>query len=580
MALSEPLSRLLLVLSILLTVALLLRFGDVRRRRLGGSGLVVAATWSFFSLYALWNVVGLLVFLASTVVVLEALPRAERRYDLPDRTSVIVAMLVGAVVSIFVLVVDGVVPQTVFVFDGIAAVGGILSGVAGYSLLHSEERPVLTTFTSLVALPVFYLALLWFWLTPPCATCELLGVSPAAYAPMHSLIVDSDANAFLQLWTGLNLPILQFIAVTATGIGTLVFIYVVSSMIGHIFYSSQKGVEKVEDLTVVLVTIASEDVREALYESIEHNRALLNEYDFYVLIDEGADLQSELEDMDVDLAVVPDSFEAEAIAKGRAMQYFVEEYVEEDEWYAFIDDDNLVQGREFLYEIPAQEADGKLVMNSLLIPRRGGSTIAFAIDHMRTLFDFTFFRTCTGLLGRPYAGLHGELLCARGDVLRTVGFDKPSIVEDFVFANELIKRGIPTWQSQTATSILSPHSLEAYFTQRSRWFIGKVSWLPRCSPGTMIVTGLIQGVWFLGIFGGWLVGGIWLLFGPPIQSTYLMPPVFSSIVYSSIYSIGVLRMGLRHLPKILLIPIYATIEHAAPYISLLRNPDEFEVIKK
>lgn len=553
---------------------------DHRSVEWGKYAPVSLVIWIFFSLYAMWNVVGLLVFLVSTVVVYASLLRVADRYALSKQHVILVAIVIGSVLPLLAFVVDTTLYESLFVFDEIAIAGSVLPGIAGYFLVDSEDRRLSILLGSLVVLPLLYLLGLWFWITPPCTLCDILGVPIAKHVPFLFLILESDATAFLRIWGGLDLPIVRTISMTATGIGALVFLYVLSSMVGHILYTSQKGVEKVENLTIVLVTIASEEVRDALYESIEHNRELLSEYEFYVLIDEGADLQPELEEMDVDLAVVPDLFESNAIAKGRAMQYFVEHYVAEDRWYAFIDDDNLIQGREFLYEIPKQEADGRLVMNSILIPRRGGSTIAFAIDHMRTLFDFTFFRTCTGLLGRPYAGLHGELLCARGDVLKTVGFDKESIVEDFVFADELIQRDIPTWQSQTATSILSPHTLDDYFTQRARWFTGKLEWLPRCSPGTIFVTGLIQGVWLIGIFGGWIVAAIWFLFGPPLEIVYLTPAISATAIYTLVYSIGIARMGIRHLPKVLLAPIYATVEHAAPYVSVLKRPDKFKVIKK
>lgn len=416
----------------------------------------------------------------------------------------------------------------------------------------------------------------------PVAGLLVLGVSLAdAVSRPVLLATSSDESVLLGAVAALpGIGPLATLSFVATAIGSLVFLYVLASMVGHIIYTAQRSVEKVDDLTLVLVTIASEDVRDALMEAIEHNRRLFEDCEFRVLIDEGADLQPALEAMDIDLVVVPDDYDPSAIAKGRALQYFVETHVVEDEWYAFLDDDNLVQGREFLYEIPRQEAAGNLVMNPVLLPRRGGSVIPYAIDHMRTLFDFTFFRTFTGVLGRPYAGLHGELLCARGDVLLDVGFDRPTIVEDFAFADELVRRGVGTWQSQTTTSILSPHSLDGYFTQRTRWFTGKLRWLSRCTPGTVAVTVLILGMWMVGIFGGWLVGGIWLLFGPPAQVVYLAPALLSTGLYSAIYVIGVARAGGRHLPKALLVPVYATIEHVAPYYALVKRADSFEVIKK
>jgi len=507
-----------------------------------------------------------------------ALPGSVALRERPGTALVVAAT--GAGVPAGLVTLSGGVPWPVGLIGALAAtlIGSELAGC-------ERERAWFEAGIGLfgvTGLTLGGLFLLWLWTTPPSLSALVFGVRfgdlgarPLVLAAGADGVALTDALAFLH-----GITPFATLSLVATLVGTLVFLYVLASVVGHVRYTAQRGTERVEDLTFVLVTVATEDVRESLVSAIEHTQELFPEYDLTVLIDEGAPLRSELESMGGDLVVVPDEYDPEAVAKGRAMQYFVQTRVDEDEWYAFLDDDNLVQGREFLFEIPRQAAEGNLVMNPVLLPRRGGSVIPFAIDHMRTLFDLTFFRTFTGLLGRPYAGLHGELLCARGDVLGAVGFDRETIVEDFAFADELVRRGIGTWQSRTTTSILSPRSLDDYFTQRTRWFLGKARWLPRCSPGTLAVTGVIQAVWLLGIFGGWLAGGLWLVAGPPAQVVYLGPAIVSSGLYGTVYLVGVARAGGRHLPKALLLPVYATIEHLAPYYAMLRGTDSFEVVEK
>lgn len=553
---------------------------------LPASGVVVLP---LLAVGTLWNVLVLPVFLvgtAATYLVLVAVHR--RTWPVARRgragTIAIGLLLVVSALALVPPLVDG----TLALGPGVG-IGSVLAAVAGVTLYRRRpaRRRVDTTvgLAGLAGLFTVGTGLLWSWHTPPCLLCRVL---PASWQPLvlgRSPLLTAGADGPALVAGAVSTvtvvrAVAPWLSILATGIGTLVFLYVLVSMVGDILYTANRGTERVEDLTFVLVTIASENVRDALMEAIEHNRELFDDYEFTVLIDEGAPLQRELEAMDLDLVVVPDAYDPEAIAKGRAMQYFVEHYVADDEWYAFLDDDNLIQGREFLYEIPYQEAQGRLVMNPVLVPRQGESVVTFAIDHMRTLFDCTFFRTFTGVLGRPVAGLHGELLCARGDVLRTVGFDRATIVEDFAFADELVRRGIRTWQSRTVASILSPHSLQDYYRQRARWFVGKLRWLPRSAPSTTLVTGSIQTVWLMGIFGGWLVGAIWLVFGPPAELTYLAPALLSSGFYGAIYTIGIARTGVRNLPAVLLIPVYATIEHTAPYVALLKQSDAFEVIKK
>lgn len=240
----------------------------------------------------------------------------------------------------------------------------IFSGTIGYGFFRRDpERrwfEVAVGLLGVIALMGLGVFLVWLWMTPPVISQSILGFSLARVVPRPWLLA-SNSDVFLLLRIASTVPALlsvDVLSLVATAIGSLVFLYVLLSMVGHISYTAQRGIEKVDNLTVVLVTIASEEVRDALMEAIEHNRQLFEEYEFRVLIDEGAELQPELEAMEIDLVVVPDDYDPAAVAKGRAMQYFIETHVVEDRWYAFLDDDNLVQGREFLYEIPQQEAEG------------------------------------------------------------------------------------------------------------------------------------------------------------------------------------------------------------------------------
>ena len=199
----------------------------------------------------------------------------------------------------------------------------------------------------------------------------------------------------------------------------------VAGLLGSATYRTETADEPAENVRLVITTIASEAVRDALFETIQHTLSNFEEYELYCVLDEGSDLQSELVAMDrIRTVVVPDEYEVEAKAKGRAMQYFV-------------DDDNRILDDRFLREIPHYEAEGYRAMNPVITPRPGRSLVTFMADHIRLVDDLAIYRLFTGVLGRPYLGFHGELLCARGDLLCEVGFDRETIVEDFGFALEL-----------------------------------------------------------------------------------------------------------------------------------------------
>lgn len=365
----------------------------------------------------------------------------------------------------------------------------------------------------------------------------------------------------------------------------LVFVlYVAGGAIISTRYVPRRADKKAENVALAITTIASESVQDALYETIEHTQENFGEYDLYCVVDEGSDLQSELAAWSgIDLVVVPASFSCTARAKGRAIHYFIETVVEgtDDMWYGFIDDDNLVLDDEFLYEIPAYADDGYVAMNPILTPREGGSLTTFVADNMRLVDDLTVFRAFTGLLGKPYLGFHGELLVARGDVLRDVGFDFDTMVEDFVFAMHLLDDGYRTWQSDTRVSVLSPHTIREFYHQRRRWFLGILEYLPDAPIKAKVVVGSRSLLWVLGFTGSWVLFPLWLWSGglstgPIIQSLV----VLAGIIYVISCFLSVRVVGWRGIFIPFLVPICSLMEHTAPWYGILRPNTDFVVIEK
>jgi len=113
--------------------------------------------------------------------------------------------------------------------------------------------------------------------------------------------------------------------------------------------------------------------------------------------------------------------------------------MQDDKWYTFIDDDNLLLDDTFLYEIPYYEEGGFVGCNPVLFTRQGRSTFTTIMDWIRYFEDITVFRFFTGLTKRPWIGLHGEMLTVKGRVFKEIGYDKSSIAEDFNFAIQLIR---------------------------------------------------------------------------------------------------------------------------------------------
>ena len=249
-------------------------------------------------------------------------------------------------------------------------------------------------------------------------------------------------------------------------------VFIILGIVGQI-YRPKRSRKKAENVECVIVSVANRKVEKSLFECITHTKKMLDNH-LWLLVDEGSELIPQLKDQlkENSLVIVPRSYRRDLIAKGRAINYFIEKEVKPDKWYAFIDDDNLILDDSFLYETPYYAEMGYVAMNPVLVPRKGKSTFTYIMDSIRYFDDLMIFRFFTGLLKRPLIGLHGELLTVKGEVLKEIGYSNPSLVEDFRFASELVKRNYKTWQSASRVSIKSPNSLADLLKQRGRWFKG------------------------------------------------------------------------------------------------------------
>src|SRR4030067_2018955 len=161
------------------------------------------------------------------------------------------------------------------------------------------------------------------------------------------------------------------------------------------FHKPKKSMTRAANVEIVIVSIANSNVRNSLKETVLNIEKL--GLKSYLLVDEGAELIPELPKKN--LIVVPRSYKPFLIAKGRAMNYFVENYVQGNKWYGFVDDDNLVLDDAFLYEIPYYEERGYVAMNAFLKMRKGRSTLAYVMDSERVFEEFATFKLFTGSVG-------------------------------------------------------------------------------------------------------------------------------------------------------------------------------------
>jgi len=344
------------------------------------------------------------------------------------------------------------------------------------------------------------------------------------------------------------------------------FMYGVSSLLGFVgyFYKAKKGSMKATNVEFVIPSTADEKTMSSLMETVENLRRLFPDYKVWIVVDEGSRLDGE------NVVVVPRSYRGKK-CKGRALQYFVENYVNPDTWYVFLDDDSFPLDDSFLYEIPYYESKGYVAANGVLTPRNGRSKLCYILDHLRLWDDLFVFRFGTGLLKTPFVGLHGELLIVKGKVLKEIGFSTDSLVEDFRLATEMVRRKYKTWQSRTKVSIKSPNNIKDFWRQRARWIKGILLELPKCSLPTFAFA-------FLRLIGGLCSSIIWLPFWFLLNPTtpFALFGFFGLAYYLSSYVYGIIKSG--KWTYFLLLPILGAAEMLCiPYIAKTK---EFTIIDK
>jgi len=225
------------------------------------------------------------------------------------------------------------------------------------------------------------------------------------------------------------------------------------------------------EVEFVVVTKAVPGVMDALREVLESLSRRFPGYRVWVVTDHDSPCLETLSlwraELGFSLVVVPRAY-GRGRYKSRAIQYFIDYYVDEDKWYVFLDDDSYPLDDGFLCEV----SDDVPVYNGHIYPRRGASLLAWLVDGTRYYHSLTRQRLALGILHKPIYGLHGELLIARGWVLKRIPFASDSIVEDTLYAARLIRAGIPVGMVSTRVSILSPNSVVDLWRQRARWQLG------------------------------------------------------------------------------------------------------------
>jgi beta-1,4-mannosyltransferase len=401
------------------------------------------------------------------------------------------------------------------------------------------------------------------------------------------------------------IQLLWYPAILSSGIYS---VFVIIGIVGF-HYKAESVPTRANNVEFIIISQASKKVKNSLLDCISNTRIQFPWVPLSLVIDEGSELTDLLlrlvnvtqqqitttniidstvahqkksiiarqrdTSKDLKIIVVPDRYRKDLVGKGRAINYFIDGYViDENKWYSFIDDDNIILDDKFLYEIPYYEQRGYVAFNPSITARTGNSRFIRIMDFIRKYDDVTVFRFFTGLLGIPYIGMHGEMLTVKGSVLREIKYDFYSITEDFRFTAELIKRKMKVWQSKTNVSIKSANNINDILRQRGRWFKGISLDLKYCPPlMRMIVTSRMV-LWIIAIFGTWALSPLWLSWGIHWQTELFI----ASGIYPWIIFIYAIIKNKEPLYCILFIPLFSILESISYWFGI--NNKGFYVIDK
>ena len=411
----------------------------------------------------------------------------------------------------------------------------------------------------------------------------------------------------IQLSIEITNSVIQLLWYPAILSSAIYSVFVIIGMVGF-HYKAESASTRANNVEFIIISQASRRVRNSLLDCISNTRIQFPWVPLSIVIEEGSELTDDLLRLvnvtqeqitpsikdsmsahqkgsiiarqrdtseDLKIIVVPDRYRKDLVGKGRAINYFIDRYViDENKWYSFIDDDNIILDDKFLYEIPYYEQRGYVAFNPTITARMGNSRFIWIMDFIRKYDDVTVFRFFTGLLGIPYIGMHGEMLTVKGSVLREIKYDFYSITEDFRFTAELIKRKMKVWQSKTNICIKSANNINDILCQRGRWFKGISLDLKYCPPlMRVIVTSRIV-LWIIGIFGTWALSPLWLYWGIHWQSEIFIV----SGIYPWIIFIHAIIKNKEPLYCILFIPLFGILESISYWFGI--NNKGFYVIDK
>ncbi|GAB7093942.1 hypothetical protein JCM30237_10940 [Halolamina litorea] len=346
---------------------------------------------------------------------------------------------------------------------------------------------------------------------------------------------------------------------TATALAWVVLTYVIGAG-----YESPEPVHGADDIHVRILTVDAESVVQSTVDSLA---AAFD--DVHVIAEDAIDVAG------AEVHVVPDGFEADAVRKGRAIEWARQHVDHDREMVLYLDEDSLLTSFEGL-----PDAD---VVQLRERPRRTGSVLSYLAD---------VYRMGVQIEQRAFARLSVPLfawgggIAVRSEVEDEVTWDRETIVEDTAFVWAAAQR-VPDFSFELATATCAneaPPSLSEITQQRRRWAAGNVRAAAELPVRYQLLTRLRNYAWALSPIVTLVVVPLTILgVGVAATGAFAMLSVALGLLTVFWFLRGVLYYGgtkLAWAAAVPLAPVVTVVHSMGTVAGILDPPEEFRVTEK
>jgi cellulose synthase/poly-beta-1,6-N-acetylglucosamine synthase-like glycosyltransferase len=291
--------------------------------------------------------------------------------------------------------------------------------------------------------------------------------------------------------------------------------------------------------------------------------------------------------------LVPETFRTRyARYKARALEYFRQQQrFGPGDWVLHLDEESVLDARglhacqEYCRRSPYLYGQGPIFYNNHDFWQH---PVEAAADCIRAADDVAKFHLQLARLRWPIFGLHGSFLLVKGSLEDEITWDlQGSLVEDYAFAVECMRRGLGVGEVEGIVREQSPKTVPDFLRQRRRWLVG-IRGLSRMSPWARLWTllwsasPLVRAATVADVLGGHGLPLAMLIAGNFISASFLYLYLMGSVIQDIDRRTPIATLLWHALLTGILFPVSYTLESVAVLWSFVSREQRigFETVQK